>query len=682
MICKKCNKNIELIDSIKNIDDEGIQLVTSSLPKLPKSTEPAVSFISSSTFNDLPKEYKEIICDFVPRSKPNPIINESTTEFPVYSATEIVEILEADSDLNNVFFGSKALNKPVPIIQQTPKSLIPENIPDPKLSHLNKLIYNSSKTIKKNPYESSLSIKDRKNSDLSTNYPTSNASQSLKSRTYPSDDMMESFILLDQPHSKQKPGLPILINNIRNYNFKGIKPSVKSIHAVSTSPNNTIINGEWTGRKSIDDSQIFSKEDSLGTNGNEKSTKISKATNRTNDTENPMKTDLGPSAKLFVELEKCSIISHPLCTNCAEKLVQIISNKLVAVSEEYKNCVELYNMYLNMESSVNGQDKFTNADDENVDNEILKLQKQLESLQEEDMLCDKELDNLSKQLGKLDNESDNLDSKTDRILLERNELLAKLDSLNSEIEHLQALYMKNSSILFDLQQRNVYNDLFTIKIFSANGQLTTTSQSSNSPAIIGTINGFRLGRINVNNYISKLAYSDTTNLENTILLKSGEITWNEINAAWGQCLLLLSTVAKRLNFEFEKYLLIPMGSYSKIQKKPKPNSTEKSIYELYGSGDLHLGRLFQNRRFDTAMVAFLTCLNEICKFVEKHLTSTQNLNNNITSSRIPYQMKADLVGDVSIRMQFNSDETWTKALTHMLINCKWLLAFASNFGAR
>lgn len=83
--------------------------------------------------------------------------------------------------------------------------------------------------------------------------------------------------------------------------------------------------------------------------------------------------------------------------------------------------------------------------------------------------------------------------------------------------------------------------------------------------------------------------------------------WVEINAAWGQTLLLLYTVARKLDFAFEQYRLVPMGSFSRIER----TVGDKASYELYGSGDLHLGRLLHNRRFDFAMVAFLECLKQI-----------------------------------------------------------------------
>ena len=55
-----------------------------------------------------------------------------------------------------------------------------------------------------------------------------------------------------------------------------------------------------------------------------------------------------------------------------------------------------------------------------------------------------------------------------------------------------------------------------------------------------------------------------------------------------------------------------MGSFSRIER----TTGDKASYELYGSGDLHLGRLLHNRRFDFAMVAFLECLKQVIDYAK------------------------------------------------------------------
>lgn len=55
-----------------------------------------------------------------------------------------------------------------------------------------------------------------------------------------------------------------------------------------------------------------------------------------------------------------------------------------------------------------------------------------------------------------------------------------------------------------------------------------------------------------------------------------------------------------------------MGSFSRIER----TTGDKVTYELYGSGDLHFGRLLHNRRFDLGMVAFLDCLKQLMDYVK------------------------------------------------------------------
>lgn len=56
-----------------------------------------------------------------------------------------------------------------------------------------------------------------------------------------------------------------------------------------------------------------------------------------------------------------------------------------------------------------------------------------------------------------------------------------------------------------------------------------------------------------------------------------------------------------------------MGSFSRIEKT---SGTDKVAYELYGSGDLHFGRILHNRRFDHGMVAYLDCLRQLIEYVK------------------------------------------------------------------
>lgn len=114
-----------------------------------------------------------------------------------------------------------------------------------------------------------------------------------------------------------------------------------------------------------------------------------------------------------------------------------------------------------------------------------------------------------------------------------------------------------------LRNTNVYNDSFFIW----------------HDGSFGTINNFRLGR-----------------MPNT------QVDWAEINAAWGQIVLLLHTMATQKNFTFTNHQLVPMGSFSKIIEGG-------TVLELYGSSSWF-------STFDRAMIAFLQCLKEFGEYAE------------------------------------------------------------------
>ena len=70
---------------------------------------------------------------------------------------------------------------------------------------------------------------------------------------------------------------------------------------------------------------------------------------------------------------------------------------------------------------------------------------------------------------------------------------------------------------------------------------------------IGTINALRLGR-----------------------LAGVTVDWAEINAAVGQWVLLLHTVAHMHSLKFSTHILVPMGSFSKV--RPSPTVTVTTFY--------------------------------------------------------------------------------------------------------
>lgn len=159
-----------------------------------------------------------------------------------------------------------------------------------------------------------------------------------------------------------------------------------------------------------------------------------------------------------------------------------------------------------------------------------------------------------------------------------------------------------------------------------------------------TINGFRLGR-----------------------LPKEPVSWDEINAAWGQCVLLLHCLARKINLKFKRYRLVPYGNNSFIESL----DNKSRELPLYVSG----GFMFiWTPKFDQAMIAYLDCLQQFKEQVEK----------DESNFKLPYKMEKGKIIDsingysFSIKMQTNSEEQWTKALKFMLTNLKWSLAYVTS----
>merc|ERR1711972_1289943 len=133
----------------------------------------------------------------------------------------------------------------------------------------------------------------------------------------------------------------------------------------------------------------------------------------------------------------------------------------------------------------------------------------------------------------------------------------------------------------------------------------------------------------------------------------------EINAAWGQACLLLDALVKKCGVPTASYRLLPRGSFSAIQ-------VGQEVLQLYSS-EAGLKSFFVHRHFDQAMTAFLACLKEVTKFLQRD-----------PSMRLPFKIEGDKVGGFSVRVQFNQDERWTKALKFMLSDLKWIIAWVES----
>jgi len=320
---------------------------------------------------------------------------------------------------------------------------------------------------------------------------------------------------------------------------------------------------------------------------------------------------------------------------------------------------------------------------ETVQKELTSLRKEEESTFAELIKLEEQKRVLENELADLEEEDKQLGKEEELFWQSRNQFHDQQHELETELASLQQKYSHDQKQLERLQRSNVYNDTFFI---SHDGSF-------------GTINGLRLGRL------------PTQNVE-----------WAEINAAWGQTLLLLQTLAERLSFSFQGYKLRPLGSTSRIEKVEFPqqapdgnrntssrSTTPPSIspakvthLDLFSSGEMALGRMLTARRFDAAMVAFLDCLSQLGNHVEKTTNASRDTSRPSPSRTLstglrrgenrpmemPYLMEGDKIWPrdrspsdaVSIKLGFglNQDEDFTKACKYVLTCCKYLLAHVSN----
>lgn len=346
--------------------------------------------------------------------------------------------------------------------------------------------------------------------------------------------------------------------------------------------------------------------------------------------------------RLFEILSARSDVDHPVCVDCTELLVEGLQRRLDVATRERDAYVKHLRRIQAQQPSL---------EDIKAQQEALeKTERDKAAAAEELERLERDKDALDQEILALEEESRQLDREEEAFWRERNAFATTMADFQAERDSVNAKYSHDSQLLERLQRSNVYNDTFCI---SHDGSFAT-------------INGLRLGR-----------------------LSSKPVDWPEINAAWGHALLLLVTVADKLDYRFQGLDPQPMGSTSKIVRYDAPGSPASSrlgpraaaqppprpkrhVLELYSSGDMPLGLTFIHRRFDNAMVAFLELVRQLGVFVQRQTEPTGS------ALALPYRIDGDKIGDVSIKLGIAQDDGWTKACKLTLTCCKFLLAHASN----
>uniref|UniRef100_A0A023GN71 Putative beclin-like protein n=1 Tax=Amblyomma triste TaxID=251400 RepID=A0A023GN71_AMBTT len=334
---------------------------------------------------------------------------------------------------------------------------------------------------------------------------------------------------------------------------------------------------------------------------------------------------LDVETRLFELMTNQSAVDYPICEECTDNLLDQMERQLDLAEDECKD----YKKYL---------DQLTNGDEEEGDLEELDAEFRRLEQEEHELLVT--VEKIEKERAEVESERKRLSEQLERLRSDEDRYWREYSDLNRQLmqcadDHAsverQLKYSENK--LSQLHKTNVFNATFHIW---HNGHF-------------GTINNFRLGR-----------------------LPNVPVEWSEINMAWGQTVLLLYALAQKMEMTFQRYRLVPFGNHSYLVCL-EDRTRELPLYFAAGF------KFLWDTKFDHAMVAFLDCLQQFKEQVSK-------MDSNFC---LPYRIDKGKIEDsstgqsCSIKIQFNSEEQWTKALKFMLTNLKWGLAWVSaHFAAR
>ncbi|KAK3861517.1 hypothetical protein Pcinc_032527 [Petrolisthes cinctipes] len=315
-----------------------------------------------------------------------------------------------------------------------------------------------------------------------------------------------------------------------------------------------------------------------------------------------------------------SDLDHPLCEECTDALLDLMDATLSRTQRQAQLSQQLLNSLSDMPQT----------DVTALQNELDNLKLEEERLIKELAVVEEEQDSAGRVLAKHEEERARLQDQEERYWREYCTHKAQLSKMEDENRSLKNQLSYTQNQLDRLKKTNIFNTTFHIW----------------HSGHFGTINNLRLGR-----------------------LPAAPVSWQEINAAWGQTVLLLASLARKIGLKFSKYRLVPYGNHSYIEVVG-----ENRELPLYGSGGF---RFLWDTKFDAGMAAFLECVAEFQQYVEAQKGQAGRFC-------LPYRINKHFIEDrnsnnsLSIKMQFNSEEQWTKALKFLLTNLKWGLTWVSS----
>ncbi|AMD19611.1 HCL540Cp [Eremothecium sinecaudum] len=342
-------------------------------------------------------------------------------------------------------------------------------------------------------------------------------------------------------------------------------------------------------------------------------------------------------SNIFNILSSKSNVDYPICQVCCELLIQ-------KLKKEYEEAVKKRNSYsefvarLEKQKEKEGGSPTSSKDREEAANSSQDSHDKHITAEKEELIA--KLVALENENNKLDKEIEELEEK----LREREESEVK-NVINQNLKDLEqisfirdAQSLKNQyeltlNNLDKLRRTNIFNETFRI--------------SHSGP--FGTINGLRLGGFG-----------------------QVRVPWQEVNAAMGQLILLLATIACKIHHELDCYKLKPLGSYSKVEQFDQ-REQKWITYNAYRNDEFKLGKFFHK---ETSLDKALECIIAIVDQIAKKISELSREQND--DMELPYPMSRDKINSISVKLM-GSEPTleWTTACKFLLTNAKWLLAFSS-----
>ncbi|KAE8575735.1 hypothetical protein XENTR_v10003924 [Xenopus tropicalis] len=196
-------------------------------------------------------------------------------------------------------------------------------------------------------------------------------------------------------------------------------------------------------------------------------------------------------------------VDHPLCEECTDTLLDQLDTQLNITENEcqnYKRCLEIL-------------ERMNEDDKEKLEAKLKELAEDEDRLIQELEEVERNRELVAKDIEKVREEAERLEQEEARYQKEYSEFKRQQLELDDDLKSVEN-QMRYAQIQLDkLKKTNVFNATFHIW---HSGQF-------------GTINNFRLGR-----------------------LPSVPVEWNEINAAWGQTVLLLHALANKMGLQFQR----------------------------------------------------------------------------------------------------------------------------------